>query len=152
MNSLEYRVTRLESRGRAMVVGAAAFGLCVGLLIAASRSPSTTRLVGTGLTIVDADGRPVIDLAPDPAGGGRMHVRNAAGTAEVVLRAGPRGGGLDLFSAAGQRQAKLGSSPTGDGMLLLSDAAGASLIRVGRWESTGTGRVWIAPLSEPATP
>jgi hypothetical protein len=152
MNHLEQRIARLESRSWASLVGVGVVGLVVGGLIGSTESPSTNRLVGTGLTIVDTAGRPVIDLAADANGAGRIHVRNTDGTAEVVVLAGPDGGAIDLFSAAGQRQARLGSSPTGDGMLVLTDMGGSPVMRLGRWELPGQSQIWVAPLSEPSTP
>lgn len=152
MQSLEHRIARLELRSRRTVTAAAMLGLFVGVLLGAGRSPSVKRLTGTGLTIVDQEGHPVIDLAADGTGSGRMHIRNASGTAEVVLSAGGPGGGLDLFNAAGLRLVKLGPSPTGDGMVVLGDADGSPLARLGRWQQEGSGRLWTAPISEPSTP
>jgi hypothetical protein len=152
MPSMDRRISRLESQSRRAVAGAALLGLLVGVLLGAGQSPTAKRLVGTGLTIVDGEGHPIIDLAPDSNGAGRIHVRDGKGTAEVVLSVGSRGGGLDLFNASGLRLAKLGASPTGDGMLLLTDAGGSSLARLGRWEQEGGGRLWTAPVSDSSTP
>jgi len=152
MQSLEQRVSCLESRSKRGLVAAAALGLVAGALLGGVQPTHLKRLVGTGLTIVDEAGHPIIDLAPDTSGAGRIHVRDASGVAEVVMSAGDRGGGLDLFDATGQRTARLGGSPSGDGMLLLTDAKGSPLVRLGRWTQGVRGSLWTAPLSEPSTP
>jgi hypothetical protein len=152
MQELEHRVARLESRSNWSLLVVAVLGVGVGVLLGADRSPTAKRLIGSGLTIVDQGGHPIIDLAADATGSGRIHVRNPSGTAEVVLAAGPAGGELDLFNAGGLRLAKLGPSPTGDGMVVLGDVHGSPLARVGRWEKGGAARLWTAPLSGPSTP
>ena len=152
MNHLEERITRLETRSWTSLVGVGVVGLVVGGLIGSTESPNTKRLVGTSLSIVDTEGRPVIDLGADASGAGRIHVRNTDGTAEVVVLAGAGGGAVDLFNADGHRQARLGSSPTGDGMLVLTDVEGSPVMRLGRWELPGQPQVWVAPVSEPSTP
>jgi len=152
MDSLEARVARIEQKARVRlavtVVGCLAVGACLG----AAADPTSRQLMGSSLVIVDQSGRPVIDLSVGEDGGGRVHVRDEAGIAEIVLSGSAGGGRVDVYAADGDRLARLAGSPSGDGMLLLSDASGGPLMRVGRWVPGDEAAVWTAPVNGPPTP
>jgi hypothetical protein len=152
MSSLQTRVERLERRANRRLWLTAICSVAIGAWLGAAADPTTKTLIASSLVIVDADGRPVIDLAASPEGGGRLHVRDASGVAGAVLSSDDRGGAINLFDAQGSRLARLGASPTGDGMLLLSSGDGHPLVRAGRWMSEEGGSVWTAPISESSTP
>ncbi len=152
MNTLEARVARIERRSRRRLALMAAGCVAAGAWLGAAGDPTDRHLMASSLVIVDASGRPVIDLSVGADGAGRFHLRDSGGVAEVVLSGGTGGGRLDVFAADGGRVARLGGSPSGDGMLLLSDATGEPLMRVGRWAIGEQPAVWKAPLSGPATP
>ena len=129
----------------------AAIGVAVGAMLGSAMDGVQTQLRGSGLVIMDGQGRPVIDLGVDGSGGGRLHIRGPHGTAEVVLSGGAAGGACSLFTRAGERIVNMGPSPTGDGMVTLGDAQGRAIVRAGRWQAGG-GEVWTSPATDSATP
>lgn len=152
MLSLDDRVDRLEKKSRRSLILTGLACLAIGAWLGAAADPTSKTLIASNLIIVDEDGRPVIDLIGSNEMGGRIHVRDSAGIAGLVLSAGEGGGVVNVFDAKGKRLIRLGDSPTGDGMLLLSGADSEPLVRAGRWSAAEGASVWTASSSEPSTP